>query len=67
MRVLVTGHEGSVGAEQLYAAYRAHGLTAADRYVRLRHVRRMRDEMRLDAALRWASFGPPPPSPHRVS
>ena len=44
------------GIEQLYEAYRAEGLTAADfreRYVRLRHVRRLLDEDRLDATLRW--------------
>jgi nucleoside-diphosphate-sugar epimerase len=48
------------GIEQLYAAYRAHGLTDAefrDRYVRLKQVRRLLDGGRLDATLRWQPAG----------
>jgi nucleoside-diphosphate-sugar epimerase len=48
------------GIEQLYDAYRTHGLTPHDftnRYVRLKHVRRLIDEGRLDATLRWQEIG----------
>jgi nucleoside-diphosphate-sugar epimerase len=48
------------GIEQLYDAYRIHGLTRHDfasRYVRLKHVRRLIDEGRLDATLRWQGNG----------
>ena len=48
------------GIEQLYDAYRTHGLTRhdfANRYVRLKHVRRLIDEGRLDATLRWQEIG----------
>jgi hypothetical protein len=48
------------GIEQLYDAYRSHGLTPHDftnRYVRLKHVRRLIDEGRLDATLRWQEIG----------
>src|SRR5262249_35255055 len=44
------------GIEQLYDAYRSAPLTEAefaDRFVRLRHVRRLLDERRIDSALRW--------------
>jgi|SRR5689334_17896351 len=46
------------GIEELYAAYRSAPLTAADfheRFVRLRHVRRLLGERRLDRTLRWAA------------
>jgi nucleoside-diphosphate-sugar epimerase len=46
------------GVEQLYDAYRRAPLTAPDfheRYVRLRHVRRLLRERRLDSTLRWAA------------
>jgi nucleoside-diphosphate-sugar epimerase len=49
------------GIEQLYDAYRTAPLTAGDfqeRYVRLRHVRRLLDEGRLDRTLRWAASAP---------
>ena len=49
------------GIEQLYEAYRSAPLTAAEfeqRYVRLRHVRRLLDERRLDATLRWVASEP---------
>jgi nucleoside-diphosphate-sugar epimerase len=49
------------GIEQLYHAYRSAPLTAADfheRYVRLRHVRRLLGERRLDRTLRWAAPQP---------
>lgn len=46
------------GAEELYAAYRNVGLTAADleagRYVRLRQIRKLLDAGRLEASLRWS-------------
>jgi nucleoside-diphosphate-sugar epimerase len=46
------------GAQELYAAYRAAGLTFADlecgRYVRLQHIRQLMETGRLDASLRWA-------------
>lgn len=45
------------GIEQLYAAYRAHGLTAeaflSGRYIRLRHVRELQQSGRLDEGLHW--------------
>jgi nucleoside-diphosphate-sugar epimerase len=53
------------GIEQLYDAYRSVPLTAADfqqRYVRLRHVRRLLDDRRIDSTLRWA-----PPEPAAVA
>ncbi|HEX3175828.1 MAG TPA: SDR family oxidoreductase [Methylomirabilota bacterium] len=49
------------GVEQLYAAYRAHLLTEADfrdRYVRLKQVRRLIEDGRLDATLRWQPAEP---------
>jgi len=49
------------GIEQLYDAYRSAPLTEADfvdRFVRLRHVRRLLDERRLDSALRWTAREP---------
>jgi nucleoside-diphosphate-sugar epimerase len=49
------------GIEQLYEAYRAAPLTTTDfheRYVRLRQVRRLLDEGRLDRTLRWAAPQP---------
>jgi nucleoside-diphosphate-sugar epimerase len=50
-----------LGIEQLYDAYRAVPLTADDfreRYVRLREVRRLREEGRLDPTLRWIASEP---------
>lgn len=49
------------GIEQLYAAYRRVPLTAADfqdRFVRLRHVRRLLGERRIDPTLRWVATEP---------
>src|SRR5262245_4301363 len=49
------------GIDQLYDAYRSVPLTEADfrdRFVRLRHVRHLLDERRLDTALRWAASEP---------
>jgi nucleoside-diphosphate-sugar epimerase len=47
------------GAQELYDAYRAAGLTAADieegRYVRIREIRRLQEAGRLDKNLHWAS------------
>lgn len=45
------------GIEQLYEAYKAHGLTIdeflSSRYVRLKHVREMMEAGRLDTSLQW--------------
>jgi nucleoside-diphosphate-sugar epimerase len=49
------------GIEQLYDAYRSVPLAESDfrdRFVRLRHVRRLLDERRLDSALRWTAPEP---------
>ena len=48
------------GIEELYDAYRAEGLTQrdfSDRYVRLKHVRRLIEEGRVDTTLRWQDIG----------
>lgn len=46
------------GAQELYDSYRAAGLTLEDvehgRYVRIRHIQRLRKDGRLDASLRWS-------------
>jgi nucleoside-diphosphate-sugar epimerase len=46
------------GAQELYDAYRAVGLTAEDmergRYVRISHIRRLFKEGKLDNSLRWS-------------
>jgi hypothetical protein len=45
------------GAQELYDAYRAAGLTRQDvesgRYIRIRHIQRLQRAGRLDASLRW--------------
>lgn len=45
------------GAEELYAAYRRVGLTLEDfegaRYMRIRHVKKLQKEGRLDENMRW--------------
>jgi nucleoside-diphosphate-sugar epimerase len=45
------------GAQELYEAYRAVGLTREDmesgRYIRLKHIQRLLSAGRLDASLRW--------------
>jgi len=45
------------GARQLFEAYKTFGLTLADfegaRYMRIKHVRRLQSEGRLDSDLRW--------------
>jgi nucleoside-diphosphate-sugar epimerase len=45
------------GAQELYAAYRAAGLSFADlecgRYTRINHIRKLMQAGRLDASLRW--------------
>jgi nucleoside-diphosphate-sugar epimerase len=45
------------GAQELYDAYRAIGLTSEDidngRYIRLREVRRLQEAQKLDHVLRW--------------
>ena len=47
------------GAQELYDAYRAAGLTTEDvnsgRYIRLRQIQRLQKEERLDADLHWKS------------
>ncbi|HEY9226410.1 MAG TPA: SDR family oxidoreductase [Gemmatimonadaceae bacterium] len=46
------------GVEELYAAYQAAGLTAKDfqnRYLRLKQIKKLQDEGRLDDDLRWQS------------
>ena len=49
------------GAQELYDAYRAAGLTREDvesgRYIRLKHIRRLLESGRLDASLRWRPEG----------
>ena len=45
------------GVEALYDAFRVAGMTrdqfASDRYVRIRHIRRLQRDGRLDPMLRW--------------
>jgi nucleoside-diphosphate-sugar epimerase len=44
------------GAQELYDAYRAAGLTCdlnASRYLRVQHIQRLRDAEQLDASLQW--------------
>jgi nucleoside-diphosphate-sugar epimerase len=45
------------GIEQLYAAYRRHGLTASEfvgtKYLRIKRIRQLQSEGRLDGSLRW--------------
>ncbi|MCP3919692.1 MAG: NAD(P)-dependent oxidoreductase [bacterium] len=47
------------GVEELYEAYKAHGLTLEEfessRYLRIRHVAELQESGRLDAGLRWVS------------
>ena len=44
------------GAQELYAAYRAAGLTREDlgRYVRIDHIQRLLKTGTLDSSLRWS-------------
>lgn len=46
-----------LGAEQLYEAYKKHGLKVEDfegpKYKRIDHILQLRDQGRLDASLRW--------------
>jgi nucleoside-diphosphate-sugar epimerase len=61
IRRLVPGFEpqwtARKGAQELYEAYRAIGLTREDvesgRYIRLKHIQRLLEAGRLDASLRW--------------
>jgi nucleoside-diphosphate-sugar epimerase len=50
------------GVEQLYAAFRRHGLTRdaffGDHYVRIKHIVKLQGEARLDGALRWTTARP---------
>lgn len=45
------------GIEELYAAYRKHGLSRDEflgtKYVRVKHILKLQSEARLDAGLRW--------------
>jgi nucleoside-diphosphate-sugar epimerase len=47
------------GAQELYDAYRAAGLTFEDvergKFARISHIRRLQEAGRLDASLRWTS------------
>ncbi len=47
------------GAEELYQAYKAHGLTLEEfessRYLRIKHVSSLQESGRLDSNLRWQS------------
>jgi nucleoside-diphosphate-sugar epimerase len=46
------------GVEELYAAYKEAGLTAADfqnRYLRLKQIKKLQDQGRLNDDLRWES------------
>jgi len=49
------------GAQELYAAYRSAGLTRegveSNRYIRLKHIRRLLAAGDLDPSLRWANSG----------
>jgi nucleoside-diphosphate-sugar epimerase len=61
-RVLKTFHpvwSAQMGAQELYEAYRAVGLTTADleksRYIRLSHLQRSMSAGLLDASLRWTT------------
>jgi nucleoside-diphosphate-sugar epimerase len=48
------------GVEQLYAAYRSQGLTAAQfrQYLRIGRIKQLQQEGRLDEALRWRTGAP---------
>jgi nucleoside-diphosphate-sugar epimerase len=50
------------GAEELYEAYRRNRLTLEDfegaRYMRIRHVMRLREAGRIDSSLRWSEQTP---------
>jgi nucleoside-diphosphate-sugar epimerase len=61
-RVLTTFHPAwtaKLGARELYEAYKAAGLTAADleksRYIRLAHLQRSMNAGLLDGSLRWTA------------
>ncbi len=47
------------GVQQLYAAYQEHGLTfeefTGSRYIRIKHIKKLQSEHRLDGALRWTA------------
>jgi nucleoside-diphosphate-sugar epimerase len=47
------------GVEELYEAYRRHGLTAEEfrggRYLRIQRIRALQEEGRIDGALRWVA------------
>ena len=52
------------GVEELYAAYRDVGLTSEQfqghRYLRLKQIKKLQDEGRLDDDLRWQHAAPSP-------
>ena len=49
------------GVEQLYQAFKEHGLTSEEflgtPYLRLKQIKRLQSEGRLDSTLRWVSEG----------
>ena len=51
-----------LGVEQLYAAYRRHGLTAAEflgtKYLRIKRITELQTEDRFDDSLRWRLGAP---------
>jgi nucleoside-diphosphate-sugar epimerase len=50
------------GIEELYAAFRRHGLSADEflggRYLRIRHIARLKERDLIDASLRWRAPAP---------
>jgi nucleoside-diphosphate-sugar epimerase len=59
------------GAQELYDAYRAAGLTFEDldqgRYFRINHIQRLVKAGRLDASMRWADSGKSLPLENRLA
>jgi nucleoside-diphosphate-sugar epimerase len=49
------------GIEDIYSAYKKHGLTYEEfsgaKYIRLKHIRKLCDDGRLDMDLRWTGLG----------
>src|SRR5262249_27221256 len=59
------------GVEELYAAFKEYGLTSEEflgtRYLRLKQIKRLQAEGRLDATLRWVPEAPSLPRGPRPS
>lgn len=59
------------GVEQLYAAYRCHGLTESEflgsKYLRIKRIKQLQSEGRLDSSLRWLAGVPARPWPAAVA